>query len=881
MITYFQLSSAVYTAFPISLKANQAAGSTDATTAAATPVEQGNSSYTTTTTNNNNNNNGRSVFVVAMEAMQPAFDFVGNINLSILEFVNCMVGPRHMDRLSFAICTIIGVPLAIWVVVLLLQGAGLLARRCCSKSSPILAFANWLCRAVNSNLATTLSALVVFLVYPRATATILRSFVCTAYTGMHGGPTVDALDATSPAQLLPWAAKKDPFNTYWLEDDPSVQCELGESQYLNMLIVASVACCLIVIGCPLLQYMLLRRWRYPYNALHVPTDKGTYVPSEQGNAVLGQLYTFYRHHFWAMGSVDMLFKTLLAGFLGVVYQDDQVTGLALSSLACGIIAALYMTLQPFEHLQANYIAALAHFALAAMYVSSIAEVTAMEATLRGGVTTRPEARHVLDAAVMVLYLAPIVVGILDLVRIDKWRSTQRTANGCRRWCSWISCFDCREHPTAMYDHNVLARQAAVDAGRAAAFASFVGELSGVTRTSFVARWRQKNWKQTGTETQPARRVKIPRCRFCRWNRWDSGELGGRAWASQASLKGKGGGGGETVGGENNASTAFDEAVVALGQELRTQPLTVSFDLLIDAENCARKLSRMVFPSGGQVLHRFSATSSKGEPAPVPFAKLGHVMLSFAWVEQLRKVRVTELLCVLERASGRSHASMDTIGACRDTVLALLCPGTDFGSLHLMKLQQERRLSDAGKAVKAGKAGGETMGGEGGGLAGVGGAMSGGGGWTSPVSEGGEEGYMSGSMMALHVSGKKSWDKGLWRDDDGGDGNGERVGGVVLEMVPPVVGIGGREDGAGGGGAGGQRRGDEVEGALGRPPIDPMTEVRRLHAISGRTRSMERVEAKEEKGGGGAGGDPIAAIHDFHSQLVQLGSDVSDELELAV
>ena len=73
LITYFQLSSSVYTAFPISLKANQAAGSTDATTAAATTVEQGNSSYTTTTTTTtttNDTNNGRSVFVVAMEAMQ-------------------------------------------------------------------------------------------------------------------------------------------------------------------------------------------------------------------------------------------------------------------------------------------------------------------------------------------------------------------------------------------------------------------------------------------------------------------------------------------------------------------------------------------------------------------------------------------------------------------------------------------------------------------------------------------------------------------------------------------------------------------------------------------------------------------------------------------
>ena len=65
------------------------------------------------------------IFSSVQSEVQPAFDVVSNMNVQVLQFMSCAVGPRQIQRLTFnvgLILCLIGLP---WCIALILH---LLAR---------------------------------------------------------------------------------------------------------------------------------------------------------------------------------------------------------------------------------------------------------------------------------------------------------------------------------------------------------------------------------------------------------------------------------------------------------------------------------------------------------------------------------------------------------------------------------------------------------------------------------------------------------------------------------------------------------------------------------------------------------------------------------
>lgn len=199
LITYFQLTSAVAIVFPAA-------------------VGGGLEGTTTTTAASQGGGDGSAIDSI-MSALQPVFDFIGNINVGAIGFVSCMIGPRHYNTLQFSTLLLIVLVLLVWSPVVLLEGCSKLTKRSCKSFGTKL---SGLAQSISPK-ATTFSAQVIFLFYPRATSSIMRSFVCDAVEGI---PNTEAGGKT----------------THWMTDDSTIQCTLSsaESRYAAIFIYSLV-----------------------------------------------------------------------------------------------------------------------------------------------------------------------------------------------------------------------------------------------------------------------------------------------------------------------------------------------------------------------------------------------------------------------------------------------------------------------------------------------------------------------------------------------------------------------------------------------------------------------------------------------------------------
>ena len=105
------------------------------------------------------------------EVVNDATGVVSNINVAVIEFITCFVGPRHEHKLLYSTVTAIGFLVAFKI-------AAYVCRQ-------FLAHRSYLISAHDSNVIAQVRRLclkaqliLIFLVYPALTTTIMRTFVC-------------------------------------------------------------------------------------------------------------------------------------------------------------------------------------------------------------------------------------------------------------------------------------------------------------------------------------------------------------------------------------------------------------------------------------------------------------------------------------------------------------------------------------------------------------------------------------------------------------------------------------------------------------------------------------------------------------------------------
>ena len=198
IITHFQLMSSIAATYPelnVRLDPNAAAAAT-ATTAAASNNTAGAQNNTTPV-------------MMVKKAVGDITGAVSNLNVAVFEYIGCFVGPRHEAKLLYTTATALTLMLVAslvpWIVRRCFRG-----RRITYHDSNLIAgFESFWSKS---------QLVLVFLVYPALTMTIMRTFVCKEY------------------------AQDDQGNpTWWLVDDTVMQCETFTTSRLIPSLAASMS----------------------------------------------------------------------------------------------------------------------------------------------------------------------------------------------------------------------------------------------------------------------------------------------------------------------------------------------------------------------------------------------------------------------------------------------------------------------------------------------------------------------------------------------------------------------------------------------------------------------------------------------------------------
>ena len=245
-----------------------------------------------------------------------------------------------------------------------------------------------------------------------------------------------------------------------------------------------------------------------------------------------------------------------------------------------------------------------------------------------------------ETFVLILYVLPFAVGAIDLLRIDNLFAR----SPCRCKCQFVRCCVASRsdrHP-GLYAKGE-SDQHARDAKRTRCLAKVLNEeLRLVGRRDFHT------------------------------NTCDSGD--------NSPVGGGAGGGNKTARRQRDEPAArfkhisrsiaqYIGAVDAAVATLHTSPLSLSWQHLIEIENCARALSKLAF----------SAT------APTAPSKSKHrtVSLSFENARGIWKTEVARGICEDEgKGDVRAVPSMSGVVASRNAIIAMLVPGTNMGSVNV-------------------------------------------------------------------------------------------------------------------------------------------------------------------------------------------------------
>ena len=394
VITHFQLMSSLKISFP-ELDVRDAAGDANAVKL---------SSNVTT-----------SFF---KKALNDATGVFASLNVAVFEFIGCFVGPRHASRLIYTTVTAIGFLLAASIVPWAVRRITSRKRISLHDSGFVTALGHYSSKG---------QLILIFLVYPALTTTIMRTFVCAEYAqDEQGNPTT------------------------WLVDDTVVQCDLslgsaaaaiaggatastttpmssvvvGASPYLLMYAYSCAMVIIVVFGFPLFLYYRLWPWRHPFDRMYFIDEDGREKPT---SAALDGLDTIvmFRSGVWAMSIVDMFFKFLIVSFIGVAFQGHAIAGVCVAGLCCASIMAFFAFKRPYLYGGGNYISV-------ASYGSLLAEFTAvltskLEHDGYSGYAVNQNFKNLLFAA----WLLPYIGALADTVNAPTYFK-RVVARCCRR-----------------------------------------------------------------------------------------------------------------------------------------------------------------------------------------------------------------------------------------------------------------------------------------------------------------------------------------------------------------------------------------------------------------------------------------------------------------
>ena len=128
----------------------------------------------------------------------------------------------------------------------------------------------------------------------------------------------------------------------------------------------------IVIGMPFYFWRRLSEWRFPFNRLYVVREDGQEGPAKKAKFVLGKLVVFNTAN-WFMPCLDMFFKLLLAGGMGVFFQRNQILGACGCWLICGAVAAFFAVRKPYAYRTGNFLSIISYVALMGSYAEAITD----------------------------------------------------------------------------------------------------------------------------------------------------------------------------------------------------------------------------------------------------------------------------------------------------------------------------------------------------------------------------------------------------------------------------------------------------------------------------------------------------------------------------
>lgn len=104
------------------------------------------------------------------EAVNDVTGAISNINVAFIDFVACFVGPRHEHKLLYSTVTAISFLVVFKVTAYVLQLLAHHSNRFSAHDSNVIAHVRRYCLKAQ--------LILIFLVYPALTTTIMRTFVC-------------------------------------------------------------------------------------------------------------------------------------------------------------------------------------------------------------------------------------------------------------------------------------------------------------------------------------------------------------------------------------------------------------------------------------------------------------------------------------------------------------------------------------------------------------------------------------------------------------------------------------------------------------------------------------------------------------------------------
>ena len=165
------------------------------------------------------------------------------------------------------------------------------------------------------------------------------------------------------------ARDRDGKPARWLLDDLLVKCP---NEYTFMFWYSCVMVVVIVIGMPFYFWRRLSEWRFPFNRLYVVSEDGQEGPAKKAKFVLGKLVVFNTAN-WFFPCLDMFFKLLLAGVMGVFFQSNQILGACGCWLICGAVAAFFAIRKPYAYHTGNFLSIISYVTLMGSYAEAITD----------------------------------------------------------------------------------------------------------------------------------------------------------------------------------------------------------------------------------------------------------------------------------------------------------------------------------------------------------------------------------------------------------------------------------------------------------------------------------------------------------------------------